>query len=91
MPVDELQMGRRKKKEDHILELVKVAGGKVKVTDLYGAYSQKYQGSSIRTFLNEYLTAIEYRNQIRVVVESNGFWVYTPKRYDQEMKEKKEE
>ena len=88
MPTDELQMGRRKKKEDHILEIVRQAEGKIKVTDLYGAYSQKYQGTSIRTFLNEYLPAIEYRQQIRVVVDGSGYWVFTPKRYDEEEKGK---
>lgn len=84
MTIDQTQRGTRTKKEDHILNLVKAAG-KMKVTDLYGQYSHKYQGTAIRTFLGEYLPALEYRGEIKLVVDGFGYWVYERTVYEKEI------
>lgn len=79
------QRNERAQKEDHIRDLV-AAEGKVKVKDLYGMYTRKYQGTSIRTFLNEYLTALEFRREIIMLNDATGYWAFSVETYQQEVK-----
>jgi hypothetical protein len=86
---DGVQRGTRAKKEAFILSIVQVEG-KIKVTDLYGGFSKRYPGSAIRTFLNEYLPALEYRQDIVLAVESTGYFAYHPPVFEkQQVKEGK--
>ena len=79
----DIAQGKRIKKEAHIVDIVKAAE-KIKVTKLYGAYSAKYRGTAIRTFLSEYLPALEYQGEIRLVVDGDGFWAYSRAAYEKE-------
>jgi hypothetical protein len=80
MTVDGMQRGTRAKKEAYILSIVRQEG-KIRTTDLYGAFSRHFPGSAIRTFLNEYLLALEYRNEIVLVVEATGYFAYDPSKF----------
>ena len=83
MTNDSIQRGTREKKESYILEIVQ-GEGKIKATDLYGAYSRRFGGTAIRTFLNEYLPALEYRHDIVLHVTAEGFFVYHPPVFEKE-------
>ena len=83
MSVESLQRGTRAKKEAYILSLVMNAG-KIRTTDLYGQFSRRFPGSAIRTFLNEYLTALEYRGEIVLHVEATGYFAYNPSVFDRQ-------
>ena len=87
MSMDSLNRGIRAKKEDYILSLVK-ANGKIRATELYGAFSRRFQGAAIRTYLNEYLTALEYRGQVVLRTDGNGYWAYEPTVFEREQGEK---
>ena len=83
MTNDSVQRGTREKKEAYILEIV-THEGKIRTTDLYGSYSRRFGGTAIRTFLNEYLPALEYRHEIILHVTSDGYFVYTPQTFEKE-------
>ena len=78
---ESVQRGTRAKKEAYILQLVMEAG-KIRTTELYGQFSRRFPGAAIRTFLNEYLTALEYRGEIILHVEGTGYFVYNPEVFD---------
>ena len=89
MPSTEsLQRGTRAKKESFILEEVRLRG-KVKATELYGSFSRKFPGAAIRTFLNEYLPAMEYRGEIVLRVKADGYFAYVPEVLKEEEEAKK--
>ncbi len=83
MTTDSQQRGTRSKKEDYISSLVQTQG-KIRVTDLYGLFSKRFQGTAIRTFLNEYLPALEYRGEIALSVEAAGYYALTPEEFDKQ-------
>ena len=89
MPSPEsLQRGTRAKKESYILEEVR-ARGKIKATDLYGEFSRRFPGAAIRTFLNEYLPALEYRGEIVLHANAHGYYAYVPEVFKDEQETKK--
>ena len=87
MTTDSQQRGTRSKKEDYIASLVHTQG-KVRVTDLYGLFSKRFQGTAIRTFLNEYLPALEYRGEIALSVEAGGYYAMSPDEFDKQQTDK---
>ena len=80
MTSDGMQRGTRAKKEDYIVMVVK-QHGKIKVPALYGELTRRFQGIALRTFLTEYLTALEYREEIVLNVEATGYFAYTPEKF----------
>lgn len=78
MTFDDLTRGIRKKKEEYILKLVQNEG-KIRATELYGLFTKRFYGCSIRTFMQEYLPALEYRGEIKTEVDGVGFFVLDPK------------
>ena len=85
MVSEKQQRNERAQKEDHIRDIVN-SEGKIKVKDLYGIYSRKYQGTAIRTFLNEYLVALEFRHEIVMVNDATGYYAFNPEVYNEETK-----
>ena len=52
------------------------------MTSLYGELTRRFPGIAIRTFLNEYLPALEYRDEIVLSVEATGYFAYNPDVYN---------
>lgn len=86
MSSDSLQRGTRAKKEAYILLLVQ-GQGKVRATELFGTFSKHFPGVAIRTFMNEYLPAMEYREEVVLHVNATGYFVYDPVVFEKEQRE----
>ena len=84
---DSLQRGTRAKKEAYILAVVK-SNGKIRATELFGHFSRHFPGCAIRTFMSEYLPAMEYRGDVVLHVNAVGYFVYDPKEFEKEGGEK---
>lgn len=87
MTSDSLQRGIRAKKEAYISQIIK-GEGKIRVTELFGVFSKHFPGCAVRTFLNEYLIALEYRGEVVLSVEGNGYFAYDPKAYEKQQSKK---